>query len=169
MIQLGFLIYAVTRLCTSAISSPLPRLLLTLAIKPTWDQHCDLRPDSSIQLHTRKIAEREICDVRAADLQRHGVVRKAELALRVHAPFVIGLVVQKGLRRDLGVQDGELRTANTFFNLGLVIDDASEGVIASLAKGLPVGVGDEAQGDYALPRRVASRQATFSRAPGGTD
>ncbi len=63
--------------------------------------------------------------------------------MRATTLFGIGLVAQKRLGRGSWVQDSKLRAADAFFDLGLVVDDASERVIARLAERLAVGVGDK--------------------------
>jgi len=112
-------------------------------------------------VRTRKVTERQVCQVRTTDFKADTILGKAQF------PSIRILVwsFQEGLVSRAWVQDCALGTPNAFFDVFLVRDDSPEGKVFRDAQRLPILVNGATQDHLARPRAIGVCQAALCRAP----
>lgn len=156
--QLGFEMYDVTRPVMSPMSDSLPPLA-TLLMRPA--QIISTGPIKHKHgTHTGKVAKRKVRNIAPSDLQAHTVGRERQL----RGGRVLIRALQEVRRSRARVERRSLRAPDALLDLGLVEDDVAEGLIAGGTECLAARVGDEPEGDGALPGLLGIGEAAFSRA-----
>ena len=117
----------------------------------TGDKSCvcllenEINKERYFEHSTRKIAEREVCNVWTTNLQCNAVLRKAELGI------VVEFVFQEIFYWFSGVQNSELSPSDSIFNLRFVTNYVAKLLVTSLAQRLTGRIYNEAEWNDTLP------------------